>query len=53
MDVQVRFWNDATGEVQTRYLDSRFFNRPNADNITGEILSVGVITCSKNDNAVY
>ena len=40
MDVQVRFWNEAAGEVQTRYLDSRFFNRPNADNITGEILKV-------------
>ena len=40
MGVHVRFWNDSAGEVQTRYLDSRFFKRPNVDNITDEILKV-------------
>ena len=35
MDVQIRFWD---GQVMTRYLDSRFFKRPNADNILGERL---------------
>lgn len=38
MDVQVRFWNNKVNEVQTRYLDSRFFKRPNADNILNELL---------------
>ena len=38
MDVQVRFWNDKAGEVQTRYLESKFFKRPNADKILDELL---------------
>ena len=38
MDVQIRFWDDQFGEVEIRYLDSRFFKRPNAENILEEIL---------------
>ena len=38
MDVQIRFWDDQSGEVETRYLDSRFFKRPNAENILEELL---------------
>ena len=38
MDVQIRFWNENLYEVQTRYLTSRFFKRPNADNILHELL---------------
>ena len=38
MDISIRFWNDIAGEVVTRYFDSRFFKRPNADNILEEIL---------------
>jgi hypothetical protein len=38
MDVQIRFWNESLYEVQTRYLTSRFFRRPNADNILHELL---------------
>ena len=38
MDISIRFWNDIAGEVVTRYFDSRFFKRPNADNILEELL---------------
>ena len=38
MDVQICFWNENLYEVQTRYLTSRFFKRPNADNILHELL---------------
>ena len=33
MDISIRFWDDIVGEAVTRYFDSRFFKRPNADNI--------------------
>ena len=39
LDIQVRYWDNGKMEVQTRYLDSRFFKRPNADNIVEELLS--------------
>ena len=38
MDVQIRFWDDQSGEVETRYLKSRFFKRPDAENILEERL---------------
>ena len=33
MDVNIRFFNNTTNMVVTRYLDSRFLERPNADNL--------------------
>ena len=38
MDVQIWFWDDQSGEVEARYLDSRFFKRPNAEKILEELL---------------
>ena len=38
MDISVQFWDDIAGEAVTRYFDSRFFKRPNADNIFEERL---------------
>ena len=38
MDISVRFLNVIAGEAVTRYFDSRFFKRPNADNILEKIL---------------
>ena len=38
MDISIRFWDDIAGEAVTRYFDSRFFKRPNADNILEELL---------------
>ena len=37
MDLQIRFYDD-TVEVLTRYLDSRFVNRPNAVNLCNETI---------------
>ena len=39
LDVQIRFWDKETIQVQTSYFDSRFCKRPNADNILSELLS--------------
>ena len=39
LDVQIRFWDKETILVQTRYFDSQFFKRPNADNLFSEMLS--------------
>ena len=33
MDVQVRYWNEAAKEVNTRFFDSQFLKRPNAKNL--------------------
>ena len=33
MDVNIRFFNNTTNMVVTRYLDSKFLERPNADNL--------------------
>ena len=38
MDISFRFWDDIAGEAVTRYFDSRFFKRPNADSILEELL---------------
>ena len=38
MDISIWFWDDIAGETVTRYFDSRFFKRPNADNILEELL---------------
>ena len=38
MDISIRFWDDIVGKAVTRYFDSRFFKRPNADNILQELL---------------
>ena len=38
MDISIRFWDDIAGEAVTRYFGSRFFKRPNADNIVEELL---------------
>ena len=37
LDVQFRSWDKETIQVQTRYLDSRFFQPTNADNIVAEL----------------
>ena len=33
MDINMRFFNNTTNMVVTRYLDSKFLERPNADNL--------------------
>ena len=33
MDVQIRYWNETTKQVDTRYIDSQFLRRPNAQNL--------------------
>ena len=33
MDLNIRFFNNTTNMVVTRYLDSKFLERPNADNV--------------------
>ena len=33
MDVNIRFWNNETNILETRYLYSQFLERPNADNL--------------------
>ena len=38
MDLQLRFFDNVKGEVITRYFDSRFVYRPNAVNLTNEII---------------
>ena len=38
MDISIRLWDDIVGKAVTRYFDSRFFKRPNADNILQELL---------------
>lgn len=38
MDLQVRYWDEKNVQAQTRYFDSRFFLRPNADNIVEQLL---------------
>ena len=37
MDVQVRYWDPETVQAVTRYFDSRFFRRPNANKIQEEL----------------
>ena len=39
LDVQIRFWDKETIQIQACYFDSRFFKRPNADNILSKLLS--------------
>ena len=39
LEVQIRFWDKETIQVQICYFDSRFFKRPNADNILSKLLS--------------
>ena len=34
MDVNIRFFNNITNMVVTRYLDCNFLERPNADNLS-------------------
>ena len=38
MDISIRFWDDIADETVTRYLDSRYFKRPNANNILEELM---------------
>ena len=38
MDVGIRFWNDCTKLVETRYYDSQFLHRPNADELFQSLL---------------
>lgn len=33
MDVTLRFWNKKKGQVETKYCDSQFLTRSNADNL--------------------
>ena len=37
MDVNVRFWNECRNNVETRYYDSKFLDRPNAENLLESI----------------
>ena len=37
--MMIRFWDKETIQVETRYFDSRFFKRLNADNILSELLN--------------
>ena len=48
MDMHVRFWNNDIAQVQTRYLESRFFKRPNAEKIHEELLSGMSLLPTKN-----
>ena len=38
MDISIRFWDDIADETVTRYFDSRYFKRPNANNILEELM---------------
>ena len=38
VDISIRFWDDIAGEAVTRHFGSRFFKRPNSDNILEELL---------------
>ena len=31
MDIQIRYWNESLGVVETRYFDSKFLKRPKAE----------------------
>ena len=33
MDVALRFWNEKKGQAETKYYDSQFLSRPNAENL--------------------
>ena len=48
MGVHVRFWNNDVAQVQTRYSDSGFFKRPNAEKIHEELLSGMSLLPAKN-----
>ena len=37
MDLQIRLWEEDEGRAVTRYLDSKFLYRPNADNLSSLI----------------
>ena len=37
MDVNIRIWNEKTNLAETRYFDSHFIERPNADNLLERI----------------
>ena len=32
MDIQIRYWNESLGVVETRYFDSKFLKFPKAEN---------------------
>ena len=53
MDISIRFWDDIAGEAVTRYFDSRFFKRENADNILEELLKATTNFPTKFFNAFY
>ena len=38
MDVNIKFWDEMSGTVQTRYFDSQFLYRPNASNLLESIM---------------
>ena len=48
MDIQIRFWNESENVVSTRYLDSRFIKRPNAENLVTELNDSLSEFCLKN-----
>ena len=39
MDIHIRFYDADSGNISTRYLDSRFVFRPNANVFFGEIIN--------------
>ena len=50
MDLQIRFWDIDAAIVRTRYYDSKFVLRPNADNLFVALQSV--LTKLPNDRMV-
>ena len=48
MDIQIHFWNNSENVVSTRYLDSRFLKRPNAENLVTELKDSLSELCFKN-----
>ena len=48
MDVGIHFWNEVTGMAETRYFDSQFMLRPNADTLLAKLEdSVAMLDKSK------
>ena len=48
LDCHVTYWDDSRKEVCSRYLDSHFLRRPNAQNILNLLLVFGLFNLSNN-----
>ena len=40
MNVVIRYWNETSGNVETKYYDSKFLTRPNAKELLSNIEDV-------------